>query len=109
MSASPQPSAGYVFPAPALGRPDLRVNPASDASLVARRGDCHQTRRLSPMLGSRAGGPPQGRHRRSIKGKAKQMKALVYHGPGQRGWDTVADPTIIDPTDAVVRIDSSTI
>ncbi|MEA2385381.1 MAG: alcohol dehydrogenase [Solirubrobacteraceae bacterium] len=37
------------------------------------------------------------------------MKALVYHGPGQRGWDTVDDPTIIDPTDIVVRIDSSTI
>jgi alcohol dehydrogenase len=37
------------------------------------------------------------------------MKALVYHGPGQRGWDTVADPTIIDPTDAIVRIDTSTI
>jgi alcohol dehydrogenase len=37
------------------------------------------------------------------------MKALVYHGPGQRGWDTVADPTIIDPTDIVVRIDTSTI
>jgi alcohol dehydrogenase len=37
------------------------------------------------------------------------MKALVYHGPGQRGWDTVADPTIIDPTDVVVRVDSSTI
>jgi alcohol dehydrogenase len=37
------------------------------------------------------------------------MKALVYHGPGQRGWDTVADPTIIDATDIVVRIDSSTI
>src|SRR6202451_1255841 len=37
------------------------------------------------------------------------MKALVYHGPGERGWDTVADPTIIDPTDAVVRVDSSTI
>jgi alcohol dehydrogenase len=37
------------------------------------------------------------------------MKALVYHGPGQRGWDTVDDPTIIDPTDAVVRIDTSTI
>ncbi|MEO9120193.1 MAG: alcohol dehydrogenase catalytic domain-containing protein, partial [Solirubrobacteraceae bacterium] len=37
------------------------------------------------------------------------MKALVYHGPGQRGWDAVADPTIIDPTDIVVRIDSSTI
>src|SRR6202451_2575416 len=37
------------------------------------------------------------------------MKALVYHGPGQRGWDSVADPTIIDPTDIVVRIDTSTI
>jgi alcohol dehydrogenase len=37
------------------------------------------------------------------------MKALVYHGPGQRGWDEVDDPTIIDPTDIVVRIDSSTI
>jgi alcohol dehydrogenase len=37
------------------------------------------------------------------------MKALVYHGPGQRGWDTVDDPTIVDPTDAIVRIDTSTI
>jgi alcohol dehydrogenase len=37
------------------------------------------------------------------------MKALVYHGPGQRGWDTVPDPTIVDPTDAIVRIDTSTI
>jgi alcohol dehydrogenase len=37
------------------------------------------------------------------------MKALVYHGPGKRGWDDVPDPTIIDPTDAVVRIDTSTI
>jgi alcohol dehydrogenase len=33
----------------------------------------------------------------------------VYHGPGERGWDTVDDPTIIDPTDAIVRIDTSTI
>ena len=37
------------------------------------------------------------------------MKALVYHGPDQRGWDTVDDPTIVDPTDIVVRIDTSTI
>jgi len=37
------------------------------------------------------------------------MKALVYHGPGERGWDTVEDPTIRDPTDAIVRIDTSTI
>ena len=37
------------------------------------------------------------------------MKALVYQGPGQRGWDNVDDPTIIDATDAIVRIDTSTI
>ena len=37
------------------------------------------------------------------------MKALVYHGPGRRGWDTVDDPTIVDQTDIVVRIDTSTI
>jgi alcohol dehydrogenase len=37
------------------------------------------------------------------------MKALVYHGPNQRSWDTVDDPTIVDPTDIVVRIDTSTI
>jgi alcohol dehydrogenase len=37
------------------------------------------------------------------------MKALVYHGPGKRGWDTVEDPTIIDATDAIVKIDTSTI
>ena len=37
------------------------------------------------------------------------MKALVYQGPGQRGWDSVPDPTIVDPTDIVVRIETSTI
>ena len=37
------------------------------------------------------------------------MKALVYHGPGQRAWESVPDPTIREPTDAIVRIDSSTI
>jgi alcohol dehydrogenase len=37
------------------------------------------------------------------------MKALVYHGPGQRGWDTVEDPGIVAPTDIIVRIDTSTI
>jgi alcohol dehydrogenase len=37
------------------------------------------------------------------------MKALVYHGPGERSWDTVPDPSIIQPTDAVVRIDTTTI
>ena len=37
------------------------------------------------------------------------MKALVYHGPGLRAWETAPDPVILEPTDAIVRIDSSTI
>jgi len=37
------------------------------------------------------------------------MKALVYHGPGQRSWDTVPNPTIQKPTDAIVKIDTATI
>ena len=37
------------------------------------------------------------------------MKALVYHGPGQRAWESAPDPSIIEPTDAIVRIDASTI
>ena len=37
------------------------------------------------------------------------MKALVYHGPGQKSWDEVPDPTVTEPTDIVVRVDTSTI
>ena len=31
------------------------------------------------------------------------MQALVYHGPGERTSEDVPDPTIVDPTDAIVR------
>ena len=37
------------------------------------------------------------------------MNALVYHGPGQRAWEQVPDPVIVEPTDAIVRIDVATI
>ncbi len=37
------------------------------------------------------------------------MKALVYHGPGQKAWEDVPDPVIIDPTDVIVQIDTTTI
>jgi alcohol dehydrogenase len=37
------------------------------------------------------------------------MEALVYHRPGQRSWDSVEDPTIVDPTDVIVRVDTTTI
>ena len=37
------------------------------------------------------------------------MKALVYHGPGQRAWTEVPDVAIASPTDAIVRVDAVTI
>ena len=37
------------------------------------------------------------------------MKALVYHGPGQKAWEDVADPVILDGTDAIVRVEATTI
>ncbi|MCU1693404.1 MAG: Zinc-containing dehydrogenase [Frankiales bacterium] len=37
------------------------------------------------------------------------MKALVYHGPGSRSWDDVPDAQLVDATDAVVRVTSTTI
>ena len=37
------------------------------------------------------------------------MKALVYHGPGQKKWEDKPDPGIERPSDAIVRIDTSTI
>jgi alcohol dehydrogenase len=37
------------------------------------------------------------------------MRALVYHGPGQKAWEDVPKPDIIADTDAVVRVDAVTI
>ena len=37
------------------------------------------------------------------------MKALVYHGPGLKSWDTVPDPSPAEPTDIVVQVDTTTI
>ena len=37
------------------------------------------------------------------------MKALVYHGPGQRAWEETPRPAIQKTTDAIVRITTSTI
>ncbi len=37
------------------------------------------------------------------------MKALVYHGPGLKAWEDVPKPTITADTDAIVRVDATTI
>ncbi len=37
------------------------------------------------------------------------MRAVVYHGPGQKAWEEVPMPVVIDDTDAIVRVDAVTI
>ena len=37
------------------------------------------------------------------------MRALVYHGPGNKAWEEVPDPTLQADTDAIVRVDAVTI
>ncbi len=37
------------------------------------------------------------------------MRGLVYHGPGRTSWDTVSDPVIEADTDAIVRVDATTV
>ncbi|WP_433518757.1 zinc-dependent alcohol dehydrogenase family protein [Nonomuraea sp. CA-143628] len=37
------------------------------------------------------------------------MKALIYHGPGRRSWEETPDPQLIEPTDAIVRVNAVTI
>ena len=37
------------------------------------------------------------------------MRALVYHGSGNKAWEEVPDPEITDEGDAIVRVDAVTI
>ena len=37
------------------------------------------------------------------------MRAFVYHGPGVAAWEEAVDPVIIDGTDAIVRVEATTI
>jgi alcohol dehydrogenase len=37
------------------------------------------------------------------------MHGVVFHGPGQKSWDEIPDPKIVDETDAIVRIEAVTI
>ena len=37
------------------------------------------------------------------------MLGLVYHGSGKKDWDIVPDPSVAEPTDAVIRVDAVTI
>jgi alcohol dehydrogenase len=37
------------------------------------------------------------------------MKALVYHGPGAKAWEEVDRPALVADSDAIVRVDTTTI
>ena len=37
------------------------------------------------------------------------MRALVYHGPGKKAWEEVPKPTLLEDTDAIVKVDAVTI
>ena len=37
------------------------------------------------------------------------MKALIYHGPGQMAWGDAPKPEVSAATDAIVRVDATTI
>lgn len=37
------------------------------------------------------------------------MRAMVYHGPGNKAWEETPKPVVVDDTDAIVRVDAVTI
>lgn len=37
------------------------------------------------------------------------MNALVYHGPGAKAWEEVPDPKLLADTDAIIKVDTTTI
>ena len=45
----------------------------------------------------------------SSKKAVIHMKALVFHGPGKKAWEEKPKPTILEPSDAIVKILKTTI
>jgi alcohol dehydrogenase len=43
------------------------------------------------------------------KEQGELMRALVFHGPNLKSWDKVPKPVVIDDTDAIVRVEATTI
>ncbi len=43
------------------------------------------------------------------KEQGELMRALVFHGPNLKSWDEVPKPVVIDDTDAIVRVEATTI
>ena len=45
----------------------------------------------------------------SVTQTGTSMGAFVYHGPGRKRWEEVPKPVLLAPTDAIVRVDATTI
>jgi alcohol dehydrogenase len=43
------------------------------------------------------------------KQKGERMHALVFHGPNAMSWDEVPKPVVLDDTDAIIRVEATTI
>jgi alcohol dehydrogenase len=41
--------------------------------------------------------------------EGRMMKAVVFHGPGRKAWESVPDPALKEPTDAIVKMETTTI
>jgi glutathione-independent formaldehyde dehydrogenase len=82
--------------------------------LLVEKGDRRRARQAQMRVG--APGPtlvwtPRGpsRSRAAPKSKESRMRAVVYRGPNQVEVTEVPDPTVQDPTDAIVRITTTNI
>jgi alcohol dehydrogenase len=45
----------------------------------------------------------------AAKQKGEPMHALVFHGPNAMSWDEVPKPVVIDDTDAIIKVEATTI
>src|SRR5690606_16670639 len=67
-----------------------------------RRHRVHQGRPLGSAW-------PNGQLKDPNRKEGRIMKAVVFHGPGEKAWEEVPEPKIVEPGDAIVRVDTTTI
>ena len=64
---------------------------------------------MAPCADTQLSGMCAMRPRNTHQQEHAAMKALVYHGPGRMAWEEAPKPQISSDTDAIVRVDVTTI
>lgn len=64
---------------------------------------------LSPPMPASVPSAPSAPAPATKKASTQMMHALVFHGADSKAWEEVPKPTLIDVTDAIVRVDATTI